>query len=474
MVKRLYHSSLFLFAFWSCFRFEIASAAALQHLALNKTEKQKRKPLFDGGTHRCFQMKPGSGGTACWQSGCLKPYGVSGLWDLERGQEVLKCPPAFECNRLADESIPFVALLLRSECYAKSGRKREKGDVMTILLVDSDKDALERETKRLTEQQFAVTASLYSNADDAIKFVMYHDVDIVFTRAALTEMTGQELIDRIHSFKPGTECHILRKDEEVPFDIVLKIPKPSLPAGNQCENTAAGAGEAGRRMDTFQAGNIRPAETGRSFQTGQEKGGAIMTERELRSLGRKELLEIMIEQGKEMEASKAQYEKDLEFLKSEHERDREFLKTEYEKEITELREALEQARKALQSREIAIDEAGSIAVAALQINGVFEAAQAASQQYIDNIRSLSERQAGICARRNAENQAEVDRRLKEAEAKCVEMEAACKRKCQSMEEEARQKSESYWMEVSRRLQSFYENHQELKKLLHFSIPDFPV
>lgn len=85
MVKRLYHSSLFLFAFWSGFRFEIASAAALQHLALNKTEKQKRKPLFDGGTHRCFQMKPGSGGTACWQSGCLKPYGVSGLMGLGEG-----------------------------------------------------------------------------------------------------------------------------------------------------------------------------------------------------------------------------------------------------------------------------------------------------------------------------------------------------------------------------------------------------
>ena len=48
---------------------------------------------------------------------------------------------------------------------------------MTILLVDSDKDALERETKRLAEQQFAVTASLHSNADDAIKFAMYHDVD---------------------------------------------------------------------------------------------------------------------------------------------------------------------------------------------------------------------------------------------------------------------------------------------------------
>ncbi len=303
---------------------------------------------------------------------------------------------------------------------------------MTILLVDSDKEALERETKRLTDQQLAIMVSLYSSADDAIKFAMYHDVDVVFTREVLAEMTGQELVERIHSFHPRTECYILQKNEQVPF-------------GRCC-----------------------------SQQAEQEEGGVSMTERELRGLGRKELLEIMIEQGKEMETCKAQYEKDLEFLKSEHEKDREFLKAEYEKEIATLKEELEQARETLRSREIAIDEAGSIAVAALQINGVFEAAQAASQQYIDNIRSLSERQAAICARRNAENQAEVERRLREAEAKCVEMESACKKKCETMEAEARQKSEGYWIEVSRRLQSFYENHEELKKLLNFSIPNRPV
>ena len=39
------------------------------------------------------------------------------------------------------------------------------------------------------------------------------------------------------------------------------------------------------------------------------------------------------------------------------------------------REELEQAKKSLEKREIALNEAGSIAVAALQINGVFEAAQ---------------------------------------------------------------------------------------------------
>ena len=39
-----------------------------------------------------------------------------------------------------------------------------------------------------------------------------------------------------------------------------------------------------------------------------------------------------------------------------------------------------------------------------------------------------------------------------------------------MEQEAKQKSEAYWTEVSRRLQSFYENHRELKRLLDFGTP----
>ena len=131
---------------------------------------------------------------------------------------------------------------------------------------------------------------------------------------------------------------------------------------------------------------------------------------------------------------------------------------------------LEQAKKSLEKREIALNEAGSIAVAALQINGVFEAAQAASQQYIENIRSLSDRQAAICAQRDIENRVEVERKLKEAEEKCAAMEYASKRKCEAMEQEAKQKSEAYWTEVSRRLQSFYENHRELKRLLDFGTP----
>ena len=232
-----------------------------------------------------------------------------------------------------------------------------------------------------------------------------------------------------------------------------------------------------------------------SFAKTEREGDLPMTEHELRGLGRRQLLELMLEQGKEMESSKAAYEKDLDFLKAEHERDLEYLKAEHEKETSQLkkeleqakaamkeqansvneaeleaqksqyeqtveslkaqhqqdlealkeehkeetahlREELEQAKKSLEKREIALNEAGSIAVAALQINGVFEAAQAASQQYIENIRSLSDRQAAICAQRDMENRVEVERKLKEAEEKCAAMEYASKRKCEAMEQEA--------------------------------------
>ena len=109
-------------------------------------------------------------------------------------------------------------------------------------------------------------------------------------------------------------------------------------------------------------------------------------------------------------------------------------------------------------------------MAALQVNGVFEAAQAASQQYIENIRSLNDRQASICAKRDEDSRAEADRRIRDAAAKCEEMEAACREKCVAMEADAKQRSEAYWTEVSTRLQTFYENHQELKKLLNANVP----
>ncbi len=398
---------------------------------------------------------------------------------------------------------------------------------MTILLVDSDKRALDREAQRLSRRQSGIVVVLHSSAADAEKFAMHHDVDIVYVREKLDEMSGQELVRRILRFRPTAECHVLGPEEDIPFaGASCREWDPFETEANefdspQEENTMVGA--LVNRMEA------KPLGRHYSFAKTEREGDLPMTEHELRGLGRRQLLELMLEQGKEMESSKAAYEKDLDFLKSEHERDLEYLKAEHEKETSQLkkeleqakaamkeqansvneaeleaqksqfeqtveslkaqhqqdldalreehkeetahlREELEQAKKSLEKREIALNEAGSIAVAALQINGVFEAAQAASQQYIENIRSLSDRQAAICAQRDVENRVEVERKLKEAEEKCAAMEYASKRKCEAMEQEAKQESEAYWTEVSRRLQSFYENHRELKRLLDFGTP----
>lgn len=398
---------------------------------------------------------------------------------------------------------------------------------MTILLVDSDKRALDREAQRLSRRQSGIVVVLHSSAADAEKFAMHHDVDIVYVREKLDEMSGQELVRRILRFRPTAECHVLGPEEDIPFaGASCREWDPFETEANefdspQEENTMVGA--LVNRMEA------KPLGRHYSFAKTEREGDLPMTEHELRGLGRRQLLELMLEQGKEMESSKAAYEKDLDFLKAEHERDLEYLKAEHEKETSQLkkeleqakaamkeqansvneaeleaqksqyeqtveslkaqhqqdldalreehkeetahlREELEQAKKSLEKREIALNEAGSIAVAALQLNGVFEAAQAASQQYIENIRSLSDRQAAICAQRDVENRVEVERKLKEAEEKCAAMEYASKRKCEAMEQEAKQKSEAYWTEVSRRLQSFYENHRELKRLLDFGTP----
>lgn len=88
-------------------------------------------------------------------------------------------------------------------------------------------------------------------------------------------------------------------------------------------------------------------------------GKENITERELRKLSRADLLELLLAESRENEQLRAQ---------------------------------LQEANQKLASREIELQNAGSIAEAALRLNGVFEAAERAAQQYVENVRRLSEEQ----------------------------------------------------------------------------------
>ena len=80
-----------------------------------------------------------------------------------------------------------------------------------------------------------------------------------------------------------------------------------------------------------------------------------MPEKELNKLNRKQLLELLLRQTERVEA---------------------------------LEQELNETKQKLEDRRITEMEAGSIAEAALKLNKVFEAAEAAAAQYVDNVRML--------------------------------------------------------------------------------------
>ena len=250
---------------------------------------------------------------------------------------------------------------------------------MTILLVDSDKRALDREAQRLSRRQSGIVVVLHSSAADAEKFAMHHDVDIVYVREKLDEMSGQELVRRILRFRPTAECHVLGPEEDIPFaGASCREWDPFETEANefdspQEENTMVGA--LVNRMEA------KPLGRHYSFAKTEREGDLPMTEHELRGLGRRQLLELMLEQGKEMESSKAAYEKDLDFLKSEHERDLEYLKAEHEKETSQLKKELEQAKAAMKEQANSVNEA--------------ELNQPAGNQFMTFINHFSNLAAGI-------------------------------------------------------------------------------
>ena len=87
-----------------------------------------------------------------------------------------------------------------------------------------------------------------------------------------------------------------------------------------------------------------------------------MKNSELKKLSRRELLEILVEQSKE---------------------------------IDRLRSSLDEAETKLNNREIIISQAGSIAAASLRLNNVFDAAQRAADQYLDSIRSMHDQMEAV-------------------------------------------------------------------------------
>ena len=135
------------------------------------------------------------------------------------------------------------------------------------------------------------------------------------------------------------------------------------------------------------------------------------------------------------------------------------------KENESLKSQLDEALEELNERKIQINEAGSIAEAALQLNKVFEAAEKAGSQYLENIARLSEEKETINARIIEESERKVAEMMAETQAKCEKLERDTKIKCEGMVLQAEKESEEYWDKVSEKLESFYKQYREIKDIM---------
>ena len=142
-----------------------------------------------------------------------------------------------------------------------------------------------------------------------------------------------------------------------------------------------------------------------------------MTDQELKKLNRAELLKLLLDQSRENE----------------------------------------ELRRQLADRKIQIENAGSIAEAALQLNGVFQAAQAACDQYTESVKKQSEQQKTTC-----------DRIISETREKCERQERETTEKCERMVAEAKRQSQAYWDQVSQKIQAFTDSCQGLRSVLNLS------
>lgn len=125
-----------------------------------------------------------------------------------------------------------------------------------------------------------------------------------------------------------------------------------------------------------------------------------MTDKELKKLSRAELLEMLLQQTREVER---------------------------------LSRELEKAELLLRQRQLVVEQTGNLAQAALELNGIFEAAQATADQYLENIAA---------------------------------MESQTRRKCDEMIQNARAEARKFWEEIRKDIQNPYMEHMKWQRILN--------
>lgn len=142
-----------------------------------------------------------------------------------------------------------------------------------------------------------------------------------------------------------------------------------------------------------------------------------MTDKELRRLSRANLLEMLSAQMEENERLKAE---------------------------------LEQTKEALADRNLEMEQSGSLAEAALRLNGVFRAADEAAQQYLSSIQRMNSQQ---------------ESRLQQIEAEAQQRATAVKQEADAYSRDVHAKADAYWEQVQQKVRELLWAQNNLQSFL---------
>ena len=153
-----------------------------------------------------------------------------------------------------------------------------------------------------------------------------------------------------------------------------------------------------------------------------------MTDKDLRHLSRAELLDILYEQQKRYEESLAE------------------------------NQAL---RQQLEDRTLRIASAGSIAEAAMQINGVFEAAQAAADQYLASVKAAT----AEAVQKTDEAQRQREAILQDARQQAGKIVQDAQAQADRLLAGANAQIDTRWREFQKNADALIHAHDELRTLI---------
>lgn len=154
-----------------------------------------------------------------------------------------------------------------------------------------------------------------------------------------------------------------------------------------------------------------------------------MTDKELKRLGRADLLEMLLAQVKENEQMKIR---------------------------------LDEMKAQLDNKQIKIEKAGSLAEATLQLNGVVDAVEAAAAQYLENIQQRSNE--GEAARQRMEEEAREQAEAIRAEADAYSRQIRAEADAYSRQ--TRSQADQYQAQVMEKIQTLLKEQEGLRFLLH--------